>query len=75
MWILQECSRNEWGRKEMSTHRGVLVRLKEKQGRKPPVPLVLLELCFRLQLWYGFDPSPGNCHMPQVWSEEKKRER
>ena len=24
-------------------------------------------LCLRLLLWHGFDPWPGNFHMPQVW--------
>ena len=26
----------------------------------------------RLKLWYGFDPWPGNFHMPQMWPKKKK---
>ena len=33
--------------------------------------LVLLQLWHRLQLWRGFDPWPGNFHVPQVQSERK----
>ena len=30
----------------------------------------------KLLLWCGFDPRPGNFHMPQVWlKKEKKRKK
>ena len=34
--------------------------------------LVLSPLWFRLQLWLGFDPWPGNFRMPWVWPKKKK---
>ena len=35
--------------------------------------LVLVQLWCRLQLWLGFDPWPGNVHMPWVWPKKKKK--
>ena len=32
-------------------------------------------LCPRSQLRLGFNPWPGNCHMPWVWPFEKKRKK
>ena len=29
----------------------------------------------KLLLWCGFDPRPGNFHMPQVWLKKEKKER
>ena len=26
-----------------------------------------------LLLWHGFDPRPGNFHMPQAWPKEEKK--
>ena len=34
--------------------------------------LVLPQLCHRSKLWLGFNPWPGNFHMPQVQPKRKK---
>ena len=33
----------------------------------------LLQLLHRSQLWIGFNPWPGNIHMPQVWPKKKRK--
>ena len=35
--------------------------------------LALLQLQHRSQLWLGFDPWPGNFHIPQVWLKKRKK--
>jgi len=35
--------------------------------------LALLQLWHRLQLQFGFNPWPGNFHMPFVWLKKKKK--
>ena len=36
---------------------------------------VATTVSYKLQLWLGFDPWPGNFHVPWVWPrKEKKKE-
>ena len=36
---------------------------------------LLRQLWYRSQLRLGFDPWPGNFHMPQVWLKKRKKKK
>ena len=36
---------------------------------------VLSLLWLRSPLWHGFDPQPGNFHIPQGWQKKKKKKK
>ena len=42
-----------------------------QQVKDPALSLLWL----RLHLWLGFDPWPGNGHVPQAWQKKKKKKK
>ena len=72
--FVENTNHGEFGGKVLLCLQQSLEWIKNKKGE---VPWQLSEL--RIQelslLQCGFDPQPGNFHMPQVWSKERKKER